>query len=102
MPDWEGLGGNPKIGCMETLLALLRSYASNKFSYRSLAEALNSQEYRNREGNPFTKGSVEHVLYNRFYEGKVVYHLGNPMTRCGMGCTRCLKKSRNCGGNARR
>jgi hypothetical protein len=37
---------------------------------------LNAQGYRNREGEPFTKGSVEHALSNRFYEGKVVYHPG--------------------------
>jgi hypothetical protein len=61
---------------MEALLTLLRGYASGKYSYLSLAETLNAQGYRNREGDPFTKGSVEHVLKNRFYLGKVVYHPG--------------------------
>ena len=61
---------------METLLELLRGYARGQHSYITLAEALNGQGYRNRQGEPFAKGSVEHVLSNRFYEGKVVYHPG--------------------------
>ena len=76
VPNWEGGNGDPKIGGMEALLALLRSYASGKYSYLSLAETVNSQGCRHREGGPFTKGSVEHVLLNRFYQGKVVYHPG--------------------------
>jgi hypothetical protein len=59
---------------MEALLALLRGYQSGQHSYESLSEHLNSQLYRNREGKLFTRRSVEHVLFNRFYEGKVVYH----------------------------
>jgi hypothetical protein len=76
VPDWKGKNDDPKIGGMEALLTLLRSYASGEYSYLSLAEALNAQGYRNREGDPFTKGSVEHVLLNRFYQGKVLYHPG--------------------------
>ncbi|MBM2825438.1 MAG: Recombinase protein [Dehalococcoidales bacterium] len=77
-PDFNGLCGNPKVGGMETLLALLRSYVSGQYSYCTLADYLNAQGYRNREGEPFTKGSIEHVLSNRFYEGKAIYHPGEP------------------------
>ena len=45
---------------------------------RCLADYLNREGYRNREGKPFMDGSIEHVLANRFYEGKAVYHLGKP------------------------
>ena len=78
VPNWRGVGDNPRAGGMEALLEMLRSYASGHYSYWSLAEALNSRGYRNRVAKPFTKGSVEHVLGNRFYEGKVVYHPGEP------------------------
>ncbi|MCH8960649.1 MAG: recombinase family protein, partial [Bacteroidetes bacterium] len=61
---------------IEALLALLRGYQTGGHSYQGLAEQLNAQGYRNREGKPFTKGSVEHVLGNRFYQGKAVYHPG--------------------------
>jgi drug/metabolite transporter (DMT)-like permease len=38
--------------------------------------AITACGYRTRLGEPFTKGGVEHVLKNRFYEGKVVFHPG--------------------------
>ena len=78
VPDFKGLDGNPKIGGMEALLTLLRCYASGRHSYQATADHLNALGYRNREGEPFTKGSAEHVLANRFYEGKAVYHSGKP------------------------
>jgi len=78
VPDFNGLGGDPKKGGMEALLALLRGYASGQYSYQTLADHLNAEGYRNREGQFFTKGSVEHVLSNRFYEGKAVYHPDEP------------------------
>ena len=76
VPDFDGLHGDPKAGGMEALLALLRGYASGQHSYQTVADYLNAQGYRNREGEPFTKGSVEHVLSNRFYEGKAIFHPG--------------------------
>lgn len=76
VPDLNGLRGEPKVGGLEALLALLRGYASSKHSYQTLADHLNAQGYRNREGKPFVKGSVEHVLSNRFYEGKAIFHPG--------------------------
>ena len=66
----------PDPKSMPALLELLRCYASGCYSYQTLADHLNAQGYRNREGEPFTEGSLEHVLSNRFYEGKVVYHPG--------------------------
>jgi DNA invertase Pin-like site-specific DNA recombinase len=65
---------NPET--MPALLELLRCYASGQYSYQNLADHLNVQGFRNRIGEPFTSGSIEHVLSNRFYEGKVVYHPG--------------------------
>lgn len=50
--------------------------SSGQHSYQSLADYLNTQGFRTRRGHPFTKGSVEHVLENRFYTGEVVYHPG--------------------------
>ncbi len=78
VPDLNGRHGDPKAGGLEALLALLQGYASGQHSYQTLADHLNAQGYRNREAKPFTKGSVEHVLSNRFYEGKVVYHPDEP------------------------
>jgi len=63
---------------VDALVALLREYASGRYSYKRLADYLNREGYRNREGKPFTDGSIEHVLANRFYEGKAVYHPGKP------------------------
>jgi hypothetical protein len=74
--DMNGIGGNPKIGSIYTLLALLKGYVSGKYSYLKLADHLNAQGYRTRLGTLFTKGSVEQVLENKFYEGKIVYHPG--------------------------
>ena len=76
VPDWEGRDGDPRHGGMEALLALLRGYSPGQYSYEGLPDYLNAQNYRNRMGKPFTVGSVEHVLSNRFYEGKVVFHPG--------------------------
>ncbi len=76
VPDLIGIGGDPKLGGMEALRTLLQSYVNGDHSYQTLADYLNAQGYRNRVGKLFTKGSVEHVLSNRFYEGKAVYHSG--------------------------
>ena len=78
VPDLNGREGDPKSGSLEALLTLLRCYAAGQFSYQTLADHLNAQGYSNREGEPFTKGSVEHVLANRFYEGKAIFHPGEP------------------------
>ena len=78
VPDRDGIDGDSRKGGMGALMALLQSYASGQYSYRTLADHLNAQGYRNRLGKPFTDGSVEHVLVNRFYEGKAVYHPGMP------------------------
>ena len=65
---------NPET--MQVLLELLQAYSTGNYSYPTLAEHLNSMGYRTNHARPFTKGSVEHVLQNRFYEGKAVYHPG--------------------------
>ena len=70
------VGEVPDPKKMPALLELLRCYASGDYSYQSLADHLNGQGYRNREGALFYKGSVEHVLSNRFYIGESVYHPG--------------------------
>ena len=61
---------------LPTLETLLQGYASGSYSYRTLADYLNSLDLLTRNGRPFTGGSVEQVLSNRFYEGKAVYHPG--------------------------
>ena len=66
----------PDPATMKTLLELLRCYASGRYSHKTLADHLNAHGHRTMEGNAFTKGGVEHVLGNRFYEGKAVYHPG--------------------------
>ena len=78
VPFLEGIGGEPKHGGLEALLAMLGAYSTSNHSYRTLADHLNARGYRNLEGQPFTSGSVEHVLSNRFYDGKAVYHPGRP------------------------
>ncbi|MDP3063145.1 MAG: recombinase family protein [Chloroflexota bacterium] len=68
----------PDPKTMPALLELLRCYASDHYSYRTLADHLNSAGHRTRMGRPFTEGSVQDVLRNRFYEGKAIYHPGEP------------------------
>ncbi len=74
VPNLIGIGGDPKKGGMEALIALLRVYSTGRYSYELLAEHLTACGYRTRLGEPFTKGGVEHVLKNSFYEGKAVFH----------------------------
>ncbi len=45
---------------------------------QSAADALNAKGYRTSTASPFTITTIEAVLDNRFYEGKVVYHPGQP------------------------
>lgn len=63
---------------MPVLLELLRCYVTGHYSYLTLADHLNGLGHRNREGRPFTRGSIEQVLENRFYVGKAVWHPGEP------------------------
>ncbi len=60
------------------LLAALTGYASGKHSFRSLSQELNSQGHRTSDGKPFTESSISTILNNRFYQGDVVYHRGQP------------------------
>ena len=60
------------------LLAVLKGYASDRHSFRSLSQELNSQGYRTSDGKPFTESSISTILNNRFYQGDVVYHRGQP------------------------
>ena len=62
----------------EELVDLLSNYATSRYSYRTLAEQLNMRGHRARNSRPFTASSIENVLTNRFYEGKVVYHPDRP------------------------
>ena len=61
---------------LPTLLAVLEGYTSNKHSFRSLAQELNTKWYRTSHGKPFTESSISNILNNRFYQGEVVYHGG--------------------------
>jgi hypothetical protein len=68
----------PNPETMPTLLMALRDYATSQSSFRDVADRLNAQGYRTRTGRPFTGASIRDVLGNRFYEGIVVYHEGQP------------------------
>jgi site-specific DNA recombinase len=61
---------------MPILIALLKDYASGKYSLREVADHLNSLGYRTRNGSLFTGYAIKDVLHNRFYEGKVIFHKG--------------------------
>ena len=78
VPDLKGRDGDTKKGSIETLRYLLTEYSTGLYSYDSLAEHMTMCGYRTRLGQPFTKGGVEVVLANRFYEGKAVFHPGKP------------------------
>ncbi|HHS96678.1 MAG TPA: recombinase family protein [Chloroflexi bacterium] len=52
------------------------AYASGRYSYRKIAEMLNSQGYRTRSGRRFSKDTIADMLRNPFYVGKVVYKEG--------------------------
>ncbi|MBI2859463.1 MAG: recombinase family protein, partial [Chloroflexi bacterium] len=68
----------PDPKSMPVLLELLRCYATGRYSYQTLAGHLNARGCRTRNGRPFTIGSIAEVLENRFYDGKVVWHPGEP------------------------
>ena len=63
---------------MPVLLIVLREYATGNYSFRDVADRLSAQGFRTRTGRPFTGSSIRDVLGNRFYEGKMVYHEGQP------------------------
>ncbi|MDD5703665.1 MAG: recombinase family protein [Dehalococcoidales bacterium] len=63
---------------MPALLQLLRDYATGNYSFTETAERLNAVGYRNQNDRLFTEYFIRDVLSNRFYEGKVVYHKGQP------------------------
>ncbi len=60
------------------LLAVLEGFSSGEHSFRTLAQELNSKGYRTSDGKPFTESSISTILNNRYYEGLVVYHRGQP------------------------
>jgi len=68
----------PDPTTMPALLMALRDYATGELSYIQVADRLNAQGFRLREGGPFKGFNIRDVLDNRFYEGKVVYHQGLP------------------------
>ena len=63
---------------MLVLIDVLKRYASGKHSFRSLAQGLNSKGFRTTDGRPFTESSISTIFHNRFYNGEVVYHRGQP------------------------
>ncbi len=65
----------PDPETMPILLELLRCYASGRYTYQTLADHLNAKGHRARNGRPFAKRTIDAIMSNRFYEGKVVYHV---------------------------
>ncbi|MCH7552522.1 MAG: recombinase family protein [Chloroflexi bacterium] len=77
----SGRKGERKVPDAQTMPALvlaLEDYATGRFSFRDVADRLNAQGFRTRNERPFTGASIRDVLGNRFYEGKVIYHVGLP------------------------
>ncbi len=74
----RGAWAAPDEKTMPALLHLLRGYTSGKFSFRTLAQDLNSKGYQTSDGRPFTESSISTVLNNRFYDAITVYHRGRP------------------------
>lgn len=68
----------PDTKTIPILRALLQDYSTGRFSFKDVADSLNTRGFRTRNDRPFTGASVRDVLGNRFYEGKVVYHKGQP------------------------
>jgi len=66
----------PDPATMPALVLALREYAPGNSSERDVADRLNAQGHRTRNGRLFTGYNIRDVLGNRFYEGKVVYHAG--------------------------
>ena len=75
-PSGRGAHLVPDPDIMPVLLEILKGYASDKHSFRTLAQELNSRGRRTGRGQPFTESSISTILNSRFYEGVVVYHRG--------------------------
>ena len=101
VPELIGIEGDPKLGGMEALRALLQAYVKGDYSYQTTADFLNTQGYRNRTSKMFTKGSVEQVLSNRFTKGKSFTTLANQMRRSRRARTQYRTTLRSFGRNVR-
>ena len=77
-PSGRGARIVPDERTMPVLTGLLREYASGRYSFRTLALELNSKGHRTSRSKPFTESSISTVLNNRFYDGKAIYHRGQP------------------------
>ena len=49
------------------------SYAPGNMSYQDIADRLNEAGYRTRSGARFSKDTIDDMLRNHFYAGKIVY-----------------------------
>ncbi len=68
----------PDPQTMPILLSALEAYSTGPLSFRDVADHLNADGFRTRNGRLFAGSSIRDVLGNRFYEGKVDYHEGQP------------------------
>lgn len=57
----------------EGVRLLFERYATGRYSYQDLADLLNAQGYKTRNGLHFSKDTIADMLRNPFYMGKVVY-----------------------------
>ena len=73
-PSGRGAWAVPHEATMNSLLAVLRGYASGSHSFRTLALELNAQGYRTGQGGPFTESSISTILNDSFYDGVATYH----------------------------
>jgi hypothetical protein len=63
---------------MPILLQMLGEYSTGEYSYSQVANHLNANGYKTQTNRYFTGYNVRDVLSNRFYEGKIVHHEGQP------------------------
>jgi len=57
----------------EAIVLAFQTYATGTASYQDVADRLNEAGYRTRKGKRFGKDTIDDMLRNPFYTGKIVY-----------------------------
>ena len=71
----KGSDNPPEIDPAEAAAVKLafESYATGNYSFQEVADRLNQNGFRTRAGRRFSKDTIDDMLQNRFYLGKIVY-----------------------------
>ena len=71
----EGSDQPPEVDPAEAAAVKLafESYATGNYSFQEVADRLNQNGFRTRTGRRFSKDTIDDMLQNRFYLGKIVY-----------------------------